>query len=72
MSDEYDESDANTALAYMKAQCQVNGVSAIKVEDGEMFMFSRQLVDQLIEKLDSTGQENIIVFVKSGGQLQKV
>lgn len=54
------------ALASLHAQCEVNGCAAIKFADGEMFMFSRKIVETLREKMDAEQQDRALIFVKTG------
>lgn len=59
------------ALAYLKAGAQANGVCAIKMADGEMFMFSKDMVYKLKENVDSGTEDAVLVFVKTGPELQE-
>ena len=67
MSDNKDASDL--ALAHLYAQCEAQGVAALKCTDGEMFMFSRKTVEMLKEKIDASDQDRIMIFVKTGPTL---
>ncbi len=67
---EQDQS-ANIAMAHMEAQCQVHGVASVKVRDGEIFMFSREMVESLVKRMQDTDQDRVLVFVKTGGILSK-
>ena len=71
MNDEKErERKSQLALASLHAQCEANGVAAVKLGDGELFMFSRKIVMTLIEKMDESGEDRAIIFVKTGPELQ--
>lgn len=65
------EDDAKLAMAHMEAQVQVHGVASIKVKDGEIFMFSREIVEKLMAQMKDTDQDRVLVFVKTGSVLTK-
>lgn len=71
MSDNKLDRDAAKAMAYLKAQCAVNGVAAINFSDGEMFMFSRALIEDLKRQIEEKGSDEAIVFVQRGQVLRE-
>lgn len=72
MSDKKLDSDTAKAMSYLKAQCAVHGVAALNFSDGEMFMFSRKMIEDLKRQIDEKGSEEAIVFVQRGPVLRTV
>lgn len=64
------DADAEKAMAFMKAQCAATGVGSVQVSDGQFFMFSKETIEMLMKKFES-GSEEVILFVKSGGEYVK-
>jgi len=58
------------AMASLYSRCEAHGVSTLKMKDGEMFMFSKRVIVDLLSKMEASDQENAIIFVKSGPELQ--
>lgn len=67
-NDSDEDRKSHLALAHLHSQCKVHGVAAVKVDDGEMFMFSRETIELLKSKMDESGQEMAIIFVKTTNQ----
>ena len=71
MSDETDlDKSGNLAMASLKSRCDAHGVASLRFEDGEMFMFSKKVVEDLFNKMNESGQENAIIFVQFGPELK--
>lgn len=66
MSENEEEKKVKLGLAHLYAQAEVNGVAAVKVSDGEIFMLTRKLVESLIDKMEKENQDRIVMFVRSG------
>ena len=58
--DEYDD-----ALELLKVNTEAFGVATVKVDDGQMFMFSREFILNLAKKIDGTEKDKVIIFVQS-------
>jgi hypothetical protein len=67
MKDDTLEKNTNAAIAQMRARVEAHGVASVKVDDGEVFMFSKKMIESFAKKLEEQNQEIIVVFVKSGG-----
>lgn len=65
-----DDNDYLKALAYLKAQCSINGVAAIRFKDGQMFMFTRDTINNIVDQMDNKKSDEAIVFVHTGQVLQ--
>lgn len=64
MSDEPKMSDK--ALQHLFSRVETDGVAAVKVKDGEVFLFSRKKVEELLAGMDSSGENRCLVFVQTG------
>ena len=57
--DEYDE-----ALQHLQDTVSVFGVATVKVDDGQIFMFSRDFIRDLVMKLNDGDKDKVLIFVK--------
>jgi hypothetical protein len=58
--------DTDVAIAQMRAQVEAHGVASVRVDDGEVFMFSKKMVESFVKTLEDQNQQFIVVFVKNG------
>lgn len=54
------------ALQHLFSRVETDGVAAVKVRDGEIFLFSRKKIMDLIETMDKNGENRCMVFVQTG------
>jgi hypothetical protein len=66
MSDDYD-----IALSHLEAHVMAEGVGVLQVTDGQIFMFSREFLGDIMKKMDEENRERVVVFVKRGPILSK-
>lgn len=59
-----DETEAPGLPDDVEQQIQMQGVAAYKVSDGEVFVFTAQLLEQLLEKAKE-GDGRTVVFIQS-------
>jgi hypothetical protein len=64
------DNEYELAMSYIKGQLEVYGVACVKVQDGQVFAFRRDTVENLLAKMNDANHNEIIVFVKSGGDLR--
>lgn len=64
------DEDATTAV--MEAQLAAQGVASVRVRDGQIFLFSRDFCQKMLEKMDKAGTDRAVVFVKSGPDVKDV
>ena len=57
--DEYDE-----ALELLKANTEAFGIATAKVDDGQIFMFSKDFIWDLVKRLNDGDKDKILIFVK--------
>lgn len=55
----------------LKRQVESKGVGTIQVSDGRIFMFSREFLEGMIQKMGDEEHENLILFVAQEGVLPK-
>lgn len=65
MSD-MDDAKMTAAIEYLKTQCKLIGVASLRVDDGSMFMFSKETVEKMIKGMNDSGREEVLIFVKDG------
>lgn len=61
------DSDIPSAIAYLYAGAQANGVASLRVDDGQIFIFSADTLARLLEKANTSSEKCALVFVKAGG-----
>lgn len=49
---------------YLTENCRKNGYSAVNVSDGEVFMFSRGMIEMLLEQMNREERDTCIVFIQ--------
>ena len=54
------------ALQHLFSRVETDGVAAVKVRDGEIFLFSKKKVQALLETMEKNGEERCMVFVQTG------
>lgn len=54
------------ALQHLFSRVETDGVAAVKVKDGEVFLFSRKKVEDLLAAMDKNGENRCLVFVQTG------
>jgi len=59
----------NKALQHLFSRVETDGVAAVKVKDGEIFLFSRTKVEELLAGMDKSGESRCLVFVQSGPEV---
>jgi precorrin-6B methylase 2 len=57
--DEYDK-----ALEILKANCEAFGVSTANVSDGQVFMFSKEFIWDLVKQLNDSDKNHVLIFVQ--------
>lgn len=57
-----DEQDKRMRQAL--ANAEINGVSTLRVSDGQIFFFSRKKLQELVKDLEADGKESCTIFVK--------
>jgi len=57
--DEYDK-----ALEILKTNCDANGIATGHVDDGQMFMFSRDFINDLVVQLNDSSKGHVLIFVQ--------
>ncbi len=70
MNNVYPINPEAAAMASLYSRCEAHGVATLKMRDGEMFMFSKKTITDLLSKMEASNQEQAIIFVKSGPELQ--
>lgn len=56
------------AMSYLFSHVDVHGVASIEVQDGQIFMFKKSKLQEILGNL-APDQEEVVVFVKSGGSI---
>lgn len=51
-------------MRQMLARLEIDGVATVNVSDGQIFMFSRKKINELIESMDESGQDRCMVMVR--------
>lgn len=46
-----------------------SGVAVSKVKDGHVFVFTKRHIEGLLEKINESGQDKCVVFVKDGSTI---
>ncbi len=64
--------DVDMLMAYLDAQCQVHGVASAKVLDGEVFLFSAERLERLLDAARASSEKRALVFVKTGPEMKTV
>lgn len=65
MSDEKEGTIADIVDAHIMQK----GLVAVKVKDGEMFIFSDVTLRQLLKRAEESPQKRCMVFIPTGGKL---
>lgn len=64
--------DHKFLLGHLGAESSTgDGVAAVKMSDGTMFMFTLEALERLIEKARTNEHQRVLVFVKTGRILTK-
>lgn len=61
-------SNPDVIEALAEAQIQAQGCSSFRVADGQVFVFTRPLLEKLLTKAIESGQDRCVVFVKAGAE----
>ncbi len=56
---------------YFKTLSEAQGLAVAKVEDGWVFLFTRDKLKDLLDTCDNQDQEKVMIFVKSSAGLPK-
>lgn len=65
------EKKASLVLSHLRSQMEVSGFGAAKVDDGELFLFSRATVENMLKQIDEKGSDSALIFVKNGPILRE-
>jgi hypothetical protein len=58
-----DEQDRKMRQAL--ASLEINGAATLRVNDGQIFFFSKKKMVELLAELEKTGEEKVVIFVKT-------
>lgn len=65
-------SDYDVAIATLMARAEAFGVGAVKLSDGELFIFTKDKLLELLGAVEASGKDRLIVFVKTGPEASHV
>lgn len=51
-----------------EAQIQAQGCASFRCADGQIFVFTKSLLEKLLTKALESGQDRCVVFVKAGAE----
>lgn len=52
------------ALEILKANCAAFGVATANMQDGQIFMFSRDFIRDLVMQLNDSDKNHVLIFVQ--------
>lgn len=59
-----DDSDADVAIEFIKADCDKNGIGSVQVSDGNIFMFSSEFLERMLVLANDAEDKKVVIFVK--------
>lgn len=60
------DEQTNRALEIMRSRLSADGIAVLKVDDGTIFMFTRDKLHEMEAQMDAESKNEIILFVRSG------
>lgn len=67
-----DDKTTNKMLSILFAQAEVNGVAAVKVGDGQVFVFTKKICEGLLKEMEDSKKDQCVVFVKQGPNVNDI
>jgi hypothetical protein len=67
-----DDKLTNKMINTLYARAEVDGIAAVRVKDGQVFLFTRKLCEDLIQEMKDSERDHCVVFVKQGPNVKDI